>query len=248
MVAKVKQIKRVRLKDEIIEQIVSLITQGKLKSGEKLPPEPVLMQQFGVGRSSLREAIGSLSLAGVLTVQPGRGTYVSISPEVFLAKPLSWGIMIQSHKLEELLEARALLETGIVALAAKKASKEDITKLRKNMDELKAISKNNKKRIQADMVFHFTISEISHNKLLSRFISECNRMVRNWMEQIAFIVPSDTVVEQHENIINAITQHDVEQAKLAMQRHIEWASGELVRMLGVRNNTVRKRGLAGKTS
>ena len=247
MKVKVKRIKRKGIKDKIIEQIVLLITNGKLKNGEKLPPEPILMQQFGVGRSSLREAIGALSLTGVLEVKPGRGTYVCILPEVFLAKPLSWGIMTQLHKLEGLIEVRTVLEVGIAGLAAKKANEEDIARLRKNTDELRTKGKNNKKRVRLDLLFHLAIAEIGRNKLLFRFLSECSQMMRYWREQIASSVPCDTVVSQHENIINAIATHDIEKAKLAMRQHIEWSSDELSRALLIRKEASRKKCLADET-
>ena len=63
--------------DQIIDQLIAMITDGKLKPGDKLPSETALMEQFGVGRSSLREAVGALSLIGMLTVRPGHGTHVS---------------------------------------------------------------------------------------------------------------------------------------------------------------------------
>jgi len=229
--AKVKRINRKGIKDEIIDQIVLLITNGKLKNGEKLPSESILTKQFGVGRSSLREAIGALSLVGVLIVQPGRGTYVSISPETFFVRPLSWGVMVHSHKLEELIEIRTVLEVGIAGLAAKKANEEDIAKLREISDRMRTERRNKKKRVELDLSLHFAIGEIVHNTSLLRSLSEYNRMMRNWMRQLVPSVQYDTVLIQHENIISAIETHDIEKAELAMRQHIEWVSEELSRVL-----------------
>ena len=61
-------LQRVRLTDQIVEHLVSMVADGTFKPGEKLPPESDLMKQFGVGRSSVREAIGALSLIGLLSV------------------------------------------------------------------------------------------------------------------------------------------------------------------------------------
>jgi len=61
-----------RLTDQIIEQLITLIAEGKFVPGDKLPPEHRLMKDFGVGRSSLREAVGALSRIGLLSVSPGR--------------------------------------------------------------------------------------------------------------------------------------------------------------------------------
>ena len=65
-------IERKKLKDQIIDQLIAMIHDGKLKPGDKLPSETALMEQLGVGRSSLREAVGALSLIGMLTVRPGQ--------------------------------------------------------------------------------------------------------------------------------------------------------------------------------
>ena len=82
------QLERKRLTDQIIDRLVDMIEKGNFKPGDKLPPEPELMELFGVGRSSIREAINALSLFGLLTVRPGQGTHVAVFSEEHLAKPL----------------------------------------------------------------------------------------------------------------------------------------------------------------
>ena len=71
------QIRRERLAGQIAEKIIQMIRNGDLKPGDKLPSEPELMKKFSVGRSSIREAIGALSLIGLITVRPGQGTHVA---------------------------------------------------------------------------------------------------------------------------------------------------------------------------
>ena len=76
------QVERRRLADQVADQLMALIADGKLKPGDRLPSELELMKQFQVGRSSIREAIGALSLIGLVTVKPGQGTHVAdFSPE-----------------------------------------------------------------------------------------------------------------------------------------------------------------------
>ncbi len=113
MKSSVKRIERKRLTDQIVEQLVLLIRRGKLKSGDKLPTERELMNQVGVGRSSLREAIGALLLTGVLTSRPWHGTYVNTSSGKLLSKTLGWRIESGSEKVEELIEARIILEQAM---------------------------------------------------------------------------------------------------------------------------------------
>ena len=91
MELRINQIVRKRLTEEIIDQLTSLIERGELTSGDKLPPERRLMRQFGVGRSSVREAVGALSLTGVLSVRPGSGTRVISSADAFLISCVAVG-------------------------------------------------------------------------------------------------------------------------------------------------------------
>ena len=216
------QVKRRRLTEEIVDQIVSLIVSGKLKRGNKLPPERELMKQLGVGRSSLREAIGSLSLIGVLVVRPGSGTYVTVSREEFLAKPLSWGIPMGQARTQELVEARRILEEAIAGLAAERASEADIAEMRYHLTQMKTNRRHLRKVINADMSFHETLAKASHNSLLLSFLLQIGNLLRSWKEE-TLLIPGvyDSAVEEHEKILSAIEEHNAERARAALCRHLE---------------------------
>jgi len=191
------------------------------------------MKQFGVGRSSLREATGALSLMGVLTVRPGYGTHVTVPPEEFLAKPLSWGLMIMGRdRVRELIEARIFLEKTIVGLAAERATEEDIAEIRYNQAQLKAIKKPGRKGVQADLSFHAALAKAGHNAVLARFLVELLPRMRSWMEQqVSVIKGYDQVREQHDEILCAIEAHDVERARSALCNHLKSAGDKLASIL-----------------
>jgi GntR family transcriptional repressor for pyruvate dehydrogenase complex len=217
------RIERKRLTDQIIDQLVSMITNGKIRRGDKLPPEPILMKQFGVGRSSIREAIRALSLIGLVTVQPGHGTHVNVTSEEFFTKPLSWGIMMMGQdKLHEFIEARIALEQTIVGMAAERATDEEIAEIRHHQTRLKDAKKPGRKAIQADLSFHNAIAKASHNSVLIKLLSGLRQPMRGWMEQKASVIGGyDEVIEQHDAIFSAIEAHNVERAKSALQEHLE---------------------------
>lgn len=227
------QIERRRVTDQIIDRLVSMIVSGKLRRGDKLPPERVLMKQFGVGRSSLREAMGALSLVGLLSVCPGHGTHVTVSPDGFLAKPLSWGMPIMGRdKVHELVEARLVLEEAIVGLAAERATEEDIAEIRYHQAQLKATKKAGQKSVKADLSFHTALAKASHNSVLARFLLELRQPVRRWMEQKASVIGGYHLVkEQHDKILRAIEAHDVERARSALRSHLESTGDKLVSIL-----------------
>lgn len=229
----VMQIERRRLTDQIVDQLIAMIVSGKLRRGDKLSPEHTLMKQFGVGRSTLREAIGALSLTGVLTVRPGYGTHVTVSPEEFLAKPLSWGLLMTGRdKVRELIEARIALEKAIVGLAAERATEEDIAEIRYHQAQLKATKKTGLRSIQADLSFHTALAKASHNAVLMRFLSELRHLMRSWMEQGQRAMGGyNSIREQHDEILYAIEVHDVERAQSALCKHLESVGDKLASIL-----------------
>ncbi|MHB8771084.1 MAG: FadR/GntR family transcriptional regulator [Syntrophales bacterium] len=221
------RIERKRVTDQIIDQLTAMIADGKFKPGDKLPPEPVLMEQFGVGRSSLREAIGALSLIGMVTVRPGHGTHVAPSPGEHLTKPLRWGMfMTWREKLHEFIEARISLEQTLVGMAAERATEADIDEIRRGLNLLKSPKLTRRKAIQADLVFHMAIANASHNSVLARFLEELRQPVKNWMEQKASLFGGyDRVYEQHEAVFKAILARDPGLAQRMIKEHLE-AVGE----------------------
>lgn len=220
------QIERKRLADQIIDKLVSMIADGVLKPGDKLPPEPKLMKQFGVGRSSIREAVGALALIGLITVRPGHGTYVAVSPEHEQTKPIGFMMGIGRDKVRELVEARIELEQVIVKLAAERATEEDIAEIIDHHNKLKASLKNRRKTIQADLAFHMALAKASHNSVLTRFLAEMRQPMKNWMEQKAkYDWGYDKVYEQHEAIVKAIEARDWKRAQAAVSDHLE-STGE----------------------
>src|SRR5262245_7396404 len=103
MRSKVTPVTRTSLSDEIVQQIVDLISQKVLKPGERLPSERDLCKQFGVGRTSLREALRSLTVMGILDVRLGEGTFVSEGTAKYLEKTLQWGLLLDPKVIEDLI-------------------------------------------------------------------------------------------------------------------------------------------------
>ena len=221
---------RKRLSDQIIETLISMIANGELKPGDKLPPEPQLMEQFGVGRSSIREAIGALELIGLVSVRPGHGTHVTDSTDKVNPKSIGLSLITIGHeKIRELVEARVELEQAIVRLATERATKEDIDKIKSQQKKLIAAKKSGRKLISADLGFHTALANASHNSVLMRFLSELRQPMRHWMEQKAkYNWGYDRVLEEHEEILNAIEARDPDKAQSAMRAHVEVAGEKLV--------------------
>jgi GntR family transcriptional repressor for pyruvate dehydrogenase complex len=230
--SKVKIQKR-RLTDQIVETLVSMIAGGTFKPGDKLPPESELMKQFEVGRSSIREAVGALSLIGLLSVNHGRGTRVTISLNEALSKSLGWVISTMGReKVRELVEARIELEQTIVRLAVDRGTEEDLAEIRYHHEQLQTAKRGSKKLAQADLAFHTALAKASHNDILIRVISELRQPMRRWMEQKASVDWGyDKVLEQHEAILEAIEARDAQKAQAALREHLEITGRRLIAIL-----------------
>ena len=224
------RIERKRLSDQIIESIIAMITSGELKPGDKLPAEPQLMDQFGVGRSSVREAIGALERIGLITVRPGHGTHITDAPEKIQPKTIGMSLLAIGHdKIRDLVEARLELEEVIVRLAAERATEQDIADIKANHETLLSAQKIGKDLISTDLAFHTALAEASHNSVLLRFMGELRQPILNWMEQkTEYKWGFQEVVEQHEAIIRAIEAHDPDAAQAAIRRHLEKAGAKLI--------------------
>jgi GntR family transcriptional repressor for pyruvate dehydrogenase complex len=227
------KIQKVRLTDQIVRQLVSMIADGTFKPGEQLPSEPQLMKQFGVGRSSIREAVGALSLIGLLNVSHGRGTRVNAAADEALSKSLGWVILTMGRdKIHELIEARCQIEQTLVRLAAAKATREDIAEIRFYHERLKTAKIGSKKIIHADLAFHTALARASHNHILTSFISELRQPMRRWMEQKASVDWGyANVFEQHDVVFKAIEEHDPDKAQVAMREHLEITGQRLIEIL-----------------
>lgn len=237
MNAKSGKIQRKRLSDQVIESLINMIAGGKLKPGDKLPPEPQLMEQLGVGRSSIREAIGALELIGVLVVRPGDGTRITDSTDSIQSKAVGLSLLtIGKEKVHDLVETRMELEQTIAMYAAERATAEDIENISHQHRKLIQAKKNGRKLITADLEFHKAIAQACHNSIMMKFFCEIYEPVKLWMEQKArFDWGFDQVEEEHDRIVKAIASGDPKAARSLMKVHIERAGNKLVRAMSDSN-------------
>ncbi len=159
------QIKPSKLADQVATELQRRITTGLYKTGEKIPTEPELMEQLGVGRSSIREAIKTLSNAGILKVQQGLGTFVS--SEKAISEPLDQ--RLRRSELKDISEVRSILEVSIIKKAAKFRTEENLKEMQKCLlQRLQAIEANDpKKCVDVDIAFHMEIANACNNPVLT---------------------------------------------------------------------------------
>ena len=160
-----KLVKRSCVCDEVVSKLQQQIAAGKFKKGDRLPSEPVLMEQFGVGRSSVREAIRILANHGLVRVQQGLGTFV----EMQNGTPIPWYKRLENSTAKDLNEVRQLLELKIAEKAALNRTQKDIDIMTKLLKQRFDAAQNNQpdECIEADIQFHIAIADAAKNDILA---------------------------------------------------------------------------------
>jgi GntR family transcriptional repressor for pyruvate dehydrogenase complex len=209
--------------DDAIERIRELIATGEWGPGTRLPRENDLAQQLGLSRNSLREAVRALSLARVLEVRQGDGTYVSsLEPAELLEPTLSATNLLRGRTVLELFEVRRMLEPEAAALAARAADPEVIDKLRRELDRMVAAGDRADELVTADAAFHDVIAAAAGNSVLRallRSLSTNTARARLW-HGIAERGALDLARDEHRRIYDAIAAADADLARASALLHI----------------------------
>lgn len=152
------------LAEELAERLQKQIVDGTYKIGQKLPAEPELMKMFGVGRSTVREAMKILVNMGFLKVQQGAGTFVE--SRTTLNKPMEQ--CLRRADIRDLDEVRRILEAAIAERVAERRTEQDILKIEKFLEERGAAAAAGQLEacIEADVNFHVALAEATHNEIL----------------------------------------------------------------------------------
>jgi GntR family transcriptional regulator, transcriptional repressor for pyruvate dehydrogenase complex len=217
-----KAIKKTRLYEEVVGQLHQLIEAGKLKAGDRLPSERELAETFRVSRSSVREAIKTLENEGLVITRPGSGTFITaVNVEAIIA-PLASLLSRGKDALLDLFEMRRLIEPSIAALAAERATPADILRLKEICAAQNRQIRHGASAVDSDAAFHLTIGEATHNAALQRLVASIVEILKPMREK-GLQTPgrAHKSLASHRQILEAIERHDPEQARRAMQRHIE---------------------------
>lgn len=211
-----------RLYEQIVRQIENQIVSGELRAGDKLPTEHELAEQFGVSRTSVREAMKALVQKGLVDVKPGRGSFVINGTSQVVKRSL--GLMVrfdQDGGLPQLVEVREILEPEIAARAALRATEQTISALQKEVEVMDANMDDPETYIAADHRFHRALAEGTQNALI---LALADSIVELLQEQRMRIYHVEGGPERgqyhHKRILEAVAARDPADARAAMQAHL----------------------------
>jgi len=208
-----------KLSDKVIIAIKNDIAGGRLKKGEKIPAEHELMEIYKVGRSTIREAVKTLSISGVLKVQQGSGTFVTSG-----IKDETLSQRLKRADFDELNSTKAILEKEIAKLACTNRTAQDLTLIYDLLKKRKlAIDANKEKKcIEADIQFHIAIAKASGNSILADLYQGFTKVLQSYFakretENIAHFLKSQ---DSHEALAKAIEDRDQASAEKFTQHII----------------------------
>lgn len=207
--------------DRVVSQLLAMVTAGTLKPGDRLPCEREMAEMFNVSRPTVREGLRALAVLGVLKARHGSGIFVSALEATEILGPLSFFLTLQDVKVDQLYEARRLIEGEIASLAARNATVGDVDELRQNIAEQEQLVGDPRSYRESDGRFHRKLAQIAGNPFLAR-ASESLGVLGLEFRKTASETPTvlEGSIRDHGIIVDCISAGDTDGARIAMQAHM----------------------------
>src|SRR6201996_9538034 len=218
----VTPIPRTTLTAAAFEQLISHVVNGTWKAGDRIPPERELCQQLRIARTSLREALKAMELVGMLDSRVGDGTFVCPRTE-FLSRPLLWAFTGTDHsELQDIMEARLIIEENLAGLAAERATDEHVLQIGLSVQSMRDSIARGESILDADMAFHMAVSTAAQNEVLVNAVQLLRNLMRQSL-QYKLMIPNiaESVLKSHTAIHRAISSRKPAAARTAMRHHLE---------------------------
>jgi len=217
-----KEIAPVRLYESVIEQIMDLIKNKKLKPGDKLPPERELAEKLSISRNSLREAFRVLESRGLIKSKPGGGRFIREIRENVHNNTENIILSLEKSSILELLEAREMFEVEIVELATQRATPEEIELIEKALNKMNQKEElKDDKKMETDTEFHLAIAGASHNFVFVNIMKLHLDLLKETREK-TWQIPGrrEKQYQEHQAIFQAIKEHNSKKAEEAILKHL----------------------------
>lgn len=209
---------------QVVNHMRSLIENGTLKPGDKIPPERDFARTLNISRASLRAGIGYLAALGVLKIKHGVGTFIADGPPEFGQASLSFIGALHGFQSWQMFEARILLESGLAALAAERGKEEHHAAMAEEVAEMFASIENPSEYLIHDVLFHRIIAQASGNPILAAIMETVTSSMydkrRKTVERATDLRES---AEMHREIYRAIRARKPVDARRLMEQHLRMA-------------------------
>ena len=218
--------------EQVAEQIQRLIASGALSPGDRLPPERELAAKFGVGRSSLRDAIRTLEVMGIVESRHGSGTVVRDLSTDALVVPLASVLAEKRGLVAELLDVRRMIEPALAARAAANATEEELSRLEDIVRRQAEKVRRGEQSIEEDSEFHYAIALAARNSVVLKVLDVLmDLLLDSRARSLQVKGRPERSCAGHRRILRAIKRRDGPAAEAAVRKHLKEIEEIVVRKL-----------------
>lgn len=215
------RIKKEGIAEKVVNKILEMVRSGNLKAGDRLPPERELIEIFGVSRPTLREALRSLSILGVIKMRHGGGAFVTDLQARSLLAPLDFFVSLAPDNVRQVFECRRLIEIEMASKAALNATDKDIEELEAMLAAQASVADDPVGFRILDSEFHEKLYALSGNAVMEQLAHAFYNMgLDERRKATASPVVTRQSVEDHNLIVDGIRKHRAKQTADAMARHL----------------------------
>lgn len=233
-----KVIDHKKITHQIAQQIIQLIKEGEFTVGDRLPAERELCEKMKVSRGSIREALSALQAAGIVETKTGSGTFVKQVPVSKRDELKAIAEALNDVDPLDLIEVRESLESKAAYLAAQRASKPEIEKMKESLDQMEKLLNQNENPNPGDMKFHKEIIKASKNTVLIMLMERIYSIMQQYywqelMKELSYkknIQPEfrTEYLKQHKEIYRSILEQNPSKASRLMSEHIHYVYRKLL--------------------
>lgn len=218
----VRRAKRQSLSEQVAESITTKLIADGLKSGDKLPTEPELVEYYGVSRSVIREAGRILTERGLVDIRPGRGMIVADFDGAAMSRQFGLVLDMQHGTFRQLMEMRLVMEVGMTEYAALRHTPEDMVNIRIALAAFGQPNQSQAETLSADIAFHAAVAAASHNPFFVHLVNPVNDYLRKaYDESRGYVAAQTQTYAEHATIADAIEARDPRLAATAAREHLE---------------------------
>ena len=227
----IRPVSRATLPQEIVKSLTDLIMRRVWKPGDLIPSEKELAIRFQVGRSTVREAVKSLVVLGVLEARAGEGSFVREPTSELLSGAFRWGLLLSERNLDDLVDVRVLVEAECARRAAERRTPALMAQLEASLREMQAEPMDHAAFMESDTRFHLGIAHAAQNPIFENIGATIQSIVRIWYPKTYYIPETKSrTVAEHRAIADGIASGDGDKAQAAMRAHL-LAAGQRLRTL-----------------
>ncbi|WP_197280879.1 transcriptional regulator NanR [Bosea vaviloviae] len=220
-------IPRRKLHQEVLDRLMARIQAGEFAPGEQLPSERELMEAYGVGRPSIREALQQLERSGIVGISHGERARMLLPTAHAVVEQMTGAarylLSVEPRTLDHLKEARVLLEAGVARLAAQRADAQGLALLRQRLDEHRQASLDD--FLQRDIAFHRQIAAMSGNPVFPAAVEGMLAWLGAYYRSLVRAPGAESLtLQEHQRIHDAIAAGQPDAAAQAMTDHLNRAN------------------------